>query len=86
MQAKDRIEGNLEQMVAFRLVDPEDVRSVGERIAASSHLPDAAGEADLLVEAVKEDLEVKRALYRELDAVSPSRALLASNTSSLGYR
>ena len=81
--AKDRIEDNLEQMVAFRLVDPEEVRSVRDRIATLSHLPDAAGEADLIVEAVKEDLEVKRALYRELDALAPSRAILASNTSTL---
>lgn len=41
------------------------------------------GECDIIVEAVVEDLEVKNALWRELDALCPPATIFASNTSSL---
>jgi enoyl-CoA hydratase/3-hydroxyacyl-CoA dehydrogenase len=41
------------------------------------------GDVDLVVEAVPERLEVKQAVFAELDAVTPGHAILASNTSSL---
>lgn len=43
----------------------------------------AASDVDVVVEAVFENMEVKKAVMRELDKVLPERALLASNTSSL---
>ena len=42
----------------------------------------AVADADLVIEAVSEDLDLKRALFRELDAWAPPRAILASNSSS----
>uniref|UniRef100_A0A832MKJ8 3-hydroxybutyryl-CoA dehydrogenase n=1 Tax=Eiseniibacteriota bacterium TaxID=2212470 RepID=A0A832MKJ8_UNCEI len=44
---------------------------------------DAAKDADLVVEAVTEDLAVKRQIFQQLDAVAPARCILASNTSSI---
>ncbi|HEY6654351.1 MAG TPA: enoyl-CoA hydratase-related protein [Solirubrobacterales bacterium] len=41
------------------------------------------GDVDLVVEAVPERMEIKKAVYRELDEVTPGHAILASNTSSL---
>ncbi len=41
------------------------------------------GEVDMVVEAVPERMEVKREVFAQLDEVTPGRALLASNTSSL---
>ena len=40
-------------------------------------------DCDIVIEAVVEDLEVKNALWRELDAMCPPRTIFASNTSSL---
>jgi 3-hydroxyacyl-CoA dehydrogenase len=40
-------------------------------------------EADLVIEAVPEKLELKRQIFKELDALAPESAILASNTSSL---
>jgi 3-hydroxyacyl-CoA dehydrogenase len=40
-------------------------------------------DADLVIEAVPETLDVKRAVFAELDAATPAHAILASNTSSL---
>jgi enoyl-CoA hydratase/3-hydroxyacyl-CoA dehydrogenase len=41
------------------------------------------GEVDFVVEAVPEKMEIKQAVFRELDAATPGHAILASNTSSL---
>ena len=46
----------------------------------------SAASADLAIEAVYEDLDVKRRLWHELDAVAPPGALFASNTSSIAIR
>jgi len=43
----------------------------------------ALAECDLVVEAVPENLELKRQVFADLDAVAPAHAILASNTSSL---
>jgi enoyl-CoA hydratase/3-hydroxyacyl-CoA dehydrogenase len=44
---------------------------------------DGFGDVDFVVEAVPERMEIKKAVYRELDEVTPGHAILASNTSSL---
>jgi enoyl-CoA hydratase/3-hydroxyacyl-CoA dehydrogenase len=41
------------------------------------------GDVDFVIEAVPERMEIKRAVFAELDAVTPGHAILASNTSSL---
>ncbi len=41
------------------------------------------GDVDFVVEAVPEKMEIKQAVFRELDAATPGHAILASNTSSL---
>jgi 3-hydroxybutyryl-CoA dehydrogenase len=54
-----------------------------DRIVCTSSLARAAAQADLIVEAVTEDAEIKQNLFSELDALAPLSALWASNTSSL---
>ena len=44
---------------------------------------DEFGDVDFVIEAVPEKMEIKKAVYRELDEVTPGHAILASNTSSL---
>ena len=41
------------------------------------------GDVDFVIEAVPERMEIKQAVFRELDAATPGHAILASNTSSL---
>ncbi len=63
--------------------------SVSERDAALSRLQRCddyravAAHVGLVIEAIVEDLAVKQALFRELEALVPTEAILASNTSSL---
>src|SRR3954465_15117763 len=44
---------------------------------------DGFGDVDFVIEAVPERMEIKQAVFRELDAATPGHAILASNTSSL---
>ena len=44
---------------------------------------EAFGEVDFVIEAVPERMEIKQAVFAELDAATPGHAILASNTSSL---
>jgi 3-hydroxybutyryl-CoA dehydrogenase len=53
-----------------------------DRLTLTTDL-DALADRDLVIEAVVEDLEVKNAAWRELDALCPPATLFASNTSSL---
>jgi 3-hydroxybutyryl-CoA dehydrogenase len=52
------------------------------RIACNPSLADSVAGAFLVQEAIHEDLDAKRALFRQLDAVCPPEAMLATNTSS----
>ncbi|MCA9525167.1 MAG: 3-hydroxyacyl-CoA dehydrogenase family protein [Myxococcales bacterium] len=53
------------------------------RLTTSTDLEAAVADADLIIEAVPESLELKRAIFARVDAVAPAGALLATNTSSL---
>ncbi|MGB0101497.1 MAG: 3-hydroxybutyryl-CoA dehydrogenase, partial [Nocardioides sp.] len=64
-----------------KLTDAERAELLG-RITFTTSLEDLA-ETDLVVEAVVESLETKKALFRELDAIVSPEAVLATNTSSL---
>jgi 3-hydroxybutyryl-CoA dehydrogenase len=52
-------------------------------ITTSTDLTSAVADADLVIEAVFEDFEVKKAIFSEADAAAPARAILASNSSSI---
>jgi 3-hydroxybutyryl-CoA dehydrogenase len=79
---KDRIAGNLERAVAKGKLSAEERDAILARVATSSDLR-TARTADLVIEAVFEDLDVKRALWSSLDEVAPERTIFASNTSSI---
>ena len=79
---RERIAANLERAVAKGRLDAAARTAILDRIAATDRLA-AAAEADLVVEAVFEDEALKRALWADLDAVAPGRAIFATNTSSI---
>ena len=79
---KDRIASNLERAVAKGKLESVDRDATLARIEP---VDDQAGvsNADVVIEAVFEDLAVKQALWRELDERAPEGAIFASNTSSI---
>jgi 3-hydroxybutyryl-CoA dehydrogenase len=79
----DRIEGNLAKGVSLGKVAPEQKTATFERLSASTSITEAVEGADLVVEAAPEVMELKKEIFAEVDAAAPSRAVLATNTSSL---
>ena len=60
-----------------------DVTAAATRLRAERDPARAVGDADVVIEAVVEDLGVKQRLFAELERTAPAGALLATNTSSL---
>jgi 3-hydroxybutyryl-CoA dehydrogenase len=79
---RDRIAANLERSVAKGRLESDERDAILGRIEATDDLA-AAADAELVVEAVFEDLAVKTALWAELDRRAPERAIFATNTSSI---
>ncbi len=77
-----RIEGNLARLAEWGIISADEIEPSLSRIAVTAHLEEAAAEADLVVEAVYEDLDLKQQVFRDLDRFCPPRTILASNTSS----
>jgi 3-hydroxybutyryl-CoA dehydrogenase len=61
-----------------------DAEAALARVRTTTDLGDAVRDADFVIEAVFEDLEVKRAVFAELDRLAPAHAVLASNSSTMG--
>jgi 3-hydroxybutyryl-CoA dehydrogenase len=66
----------------FRLDPPEDVDALVASISTAETLAEAVGGADIVIEAVREDLDTKRQLFAELSRLAPE-AILTTNSSSI---
>ncbi|RJP75266.1 MAG: 3-hydroxyacyl-CoA dehydrogenase [Candidatus Abyssobacteria bacterium SURF_17] len=65
------------------LTEQEAVEKSLSRIRTASDPADAAADADILIEAVSEKLDVKHKVFRQFDKLCPQRTIFVSNTSSL---
>ena len=62
---------------------PKQAEDIMKRIKGTTDIAEAVKDADLVIEAVFEDLDLKKKVFKELDEASPPRTILASNTSTL---
>ncbi|MBN2027638.1 MAG: 3-hydroxybutyryl-CoA dehydrogenase [Actinobacteria bacterium] len=76
------VERGLDKAIGKGAISEDDKRSALARITATTDW-ESAREADFVVEAVFEDMEVKKEVFRELDGICRPEVILASNTSSL---
>ncbi|HMI72912.1 MAG TPA: 3-hydroxyacyl-CoA dehydrogenase NAD-binding domain-containing protein, partial [Solirubrobacteraceae bacterium] len=81
-QSRGRIESSVARVVERGRLSEEDAAALVERIAWSTDLESLSG-AELVVEAIVEDEQVKARTFKDLDAVLAPEAILASNTSSI---
>ncbi len=78
---RDKIERAFEKLAAKGKLTQEEInRYLGKILVGGK---EHAKDADLLIEAVAENLEVKQKLFREMDAICDSHTIFATNTSSL---
>jgi 3-hydroxybutyryl-CoA dehydrogenase len=80
--AMHRIASNLTGAVSRGKITQEEADAATSRIEPAD-LAAAVRDADLVIEAVAEDLDIKEELFRQLDAAVGTEAILATNTSSL---
>ncbi len=80
--AIDKIRWSLSKMVEKGRIASSDMQSIMARIRTTLSLKDAA-DADLIIEAIPEDMRLKKDTFSELDRLADSRTLFASNTSTL---
>ena len=78
--ARDKLAQTFDGLVAKGRLTADAAAATLARITPAETL---AGDVDLVVEAIVENLDVKRALFAELEALLPATAVIATNTSSI---
>ena len=81
-KAKDRLVATLEKLVAKGKMDEAKKAEILGNMTFTSELASAA-DADLVVEAAVENLDVKKKIFAELDELCKPETILATNTSSI---
>jgi 3-hydroxybutyryl-CoA dehydrogenase len=76
------IEKSLDRKVNKGTIQESDKASALSRIKTTLDMKDAK-DADLVIEAAPEELELKKSIFKELDGICSEQAILATNTSSL---
>ena len=74
---------NLDRMFQKEKISESDMENALKNIETYTDLKEAIGNADLIVEAATENVDLKMKIFRELDQNSKPEAILATNTSSI---
>src|ERR1041385_474097 len=82
-RARARIADNLTKGIARGKLTAEEKERTLAALQTSTELERATAAADLIIEAIVEDLAIKRDLFKRLEAICPPHTTLATNTSSL---
>ena len=77
------IQSNLDRSVSKGRMDRDEAQKVMDRISGTTDLKEAAHDADMIIEAIIEVMEVKKQVYQELDTICKKETIFASNTSGL---
>lgn len=74
---------NLDRQIAKGSLTEEDKTRTLQAIATETDLAMGVSQAELVVEAATENVELKLRIFRDIDAAAPAHAILATNTSSI---
>lgn len=81
--AQEKIREILEERVNRGEISSDSMEKTLSKISYTTDLEKAAGDADFVIEAVYEDVEVKRQVFSQLNRICPSHTILATNSSSI---
>ncbi|ADJ16497.1 3-hydroxyacyl-CoA dehydrogenase [Halalkalicoccus jeotgali B3] len=79
----EAIESNLQGGVDRGKISESEKMATLDRIDTTTDLEEAVAEADLVIEAVPEDIDIKQSTFKEIEAALTGETVIASNTSSL---
>ena len=77
------MEANLNFLAANDVIKKEDIPDIMGRVTYTPDIEDIADFADIVFEAIVENLQVKQEMFKKLDEICPPETVLASNTSAL---
>lgn len=77
------IKASLQKFLSKGQITEQQMNEILARIHPTLDLKEAVQSADLIIEAVPENVELKKATFREVDSYAPPHAIIASNTSSI---
>ena len=77
------MEANLNFLASQDVIGKEDIPKIMSKVTYTEEIQDIADFADIVFEAIVENLEVKQEMFKKLDELCPQEAILASNTSAL---
>jgi enoyl-CoA hydratase/3-hydroxyacyl-CoA dehydrogenase len=78
-----RIKESLEKLVEKQKVTEENKKAMLANIQTFINIAESVKDADFVIEAVPEIMDLKRQVFQALDAAAPKHAILASNTSTM---
>ena len=81
-KAKDRIEKGLDKRIAKGKVTEDEKNDILSRITTAGDLSPAES-ADVIIESVVENMDIKKKVFAEIDSLAPAYAIFATNTTSL---
>ena len=83
-KARESNRGHLARRVEKGRLTQDEKDSALGRVRTVTSLDEAVRDADVVIEAVFEDLGIKREIFAEMDRLAPPQAVLASNSSTIG--
>jgi len=83
-KARDSNRGHVMRRVEKGKLDKAEEEKALTRVHTTTDLSEAVSHTDFVIEAVFEDLQLKRSVFAELDRAAPKDAVLASNSSTMG--
>jgi len=82
-RALNKIRWSLRKLAGKGRIEAGEIERVLARIRTSTEIAEAVKDADLVIECVPEDLEIKRKVLAEIDESSPQHAIMSTNTSTI---
>jgi enoyl-CoA hydratase/3-hydroxyacyl-CoA dehydrogenase len=82
-KARQKIQWSIDKFVEKRTINKADADAAMARLHTTTNMNEAFKDADLIVEAAPENLEMKKKLFAQIDKLAPKHAILGSNTSTL---
>jgi len=83
LRAQAHLASLIKGITSKRLPSIEEWEKAAQQIRRCHTMTEALADADLVIEAVAEDLSVKRQVFKEIDTLAPATAILATNSSSI---
>jgi len=77
------IEANLNRLLAKEKISEETKRTTLANITTYTSMEKGISNADLVIEAATENIDLKLKIFQDIDTLAPAKAILASNTSSI---